>query len=65
MITAVTSVDKIKRKTKIDLKPRKLARAPPRTGPIAIEKLRTAGICKHVYHEVIMEDERAYWLDRS
>lgn len=43
-ISAKTSPERIRRKMKIDLNPRKLARIPPKTGPMAMLKLRTVQI---------------------
>lgn len=50
IMSAKTTTESIKRKTKIDLKPKELARMPPRTGPIAILKLRTKkSDCQPIY----------------
>ena len=59
------------RNTKIDLKPRKFARRPPITGPMAMLKFRTI---KEIALSVSdsegvvrrrMGRQRAYWLGRS
>lgn len=43
-MSANTSPERIRRKTKMDLKPKKLDRIPPRTGPMAMLKFRTSWI---------------------
>jgi hypothetical protein len=63
--------DRSNRNTKIDLKPKKSARRPPITGPIAMLKFRTTrniGLSvpdSEIVTQRRMVRRRAYWLDRS